>query len=82
MRLLQVPRATHGNGSEMGLDVIASNVGLDFFMLRHMQAQRKMLAQRDTLQQTQTTTKISNSNNYGSRPGSNGDLSSAERDSR
>ena len=41
----------NGNGST-GLDVVPSDVGLGFVMLRHIQAQRKMLARRDALQQT------------------------------
>mmetsp|Transcript_16662 Transcript_16662/g.36005 ORF Transcript_16662/g.36005 Transcript_16662/m.36005 type:complete len:726 (+) Transcript_16662:89-2266(+) len=55
-----------GSAGERGLDVVPSDVGLSFVMLRHMQAQRKMLAQRDALQQT---------GDYGSQSESNNDLS-------
>jgi hypothetical protein len=61
--------ADFGQGNdagERGLDVVPSDVGLGFVMLRHMQAQRKMLAKRDALLQT---------NSYGSRSGSEGDMS-------
>ena len=68
--------ADFGDGSstsgERGLDVVPSDVGLGFVMLRHIQAQRKMLAQRDALQQT---------SNYGSRSGSYNDVSLARRES-
>eukprot|EP00581_Thalassiosira_minuscula_P017688 CAMPEP_0183719448 /NCGR_PEP_ID=MMETSP0737-20130205/12381_1 /TAXON_ID=385413 /ORGANISM="Thalassiosira miniscula, Strain CCMP1093" /LENGTH=920 /DNA_ID=CAMNT_0025949167 /DNA_START=269 /DNA_END=3028 /DNA_ORIENTATION=- len=61
-------RGGGGGGTiRRGLDVVPSDVGLGFVMLRHMQAQRKMLAQRDALLQTTTR--------YGSRPGSEVDLS-------
>ncbi|KAL7533981.1 hypothetical protein ACHAXR_005566 [Thalassiosira sp. AJA248-18] len=60
-----------GRADQRGLDVVPSDVGLGFVMLRHIQAQRKMLAQRDTLQQT---------SNYGSRSGSSSDVSSAARE--
>ena len=56
--------ADFGDGS--ALDVVPSDIGLGFVMLRHMQAQRKMLAKRDALQQT--------ASNYGSsRSGSEND---------
>ncbi|KAL9185551.1 hypothetical protein ACHAXT_003328 [Thalassiosira profunda] len=41
-----------GSAGERGLDVVPSDVGLGFVLLRHMQAQRKMLAQRDALEQS------------------------------
>ena len=42
----------NGSGAiATGLDVVPSDVGLGFVMLRHIQAQRKMLARRDALQQ-------------------------------
>ena len=46
-----------------------SDVGLGFVLLQHLQAQRKMLAQRDALQQT--------NGGYGSRSGSCNDLAAA-----
>lgn len=56
-------------GEQRGLDVVPSDVGLGFVMLRHIQAQRKMLAQRDALQQT-----TSNDGYGSSRSGSHNDL--------
>lgn len=45
--------ADFGDGSEgTGLDVVPSDVGLGFAMLRQTQAQRRMLAKRDALRQT------------------------------
>lgn len=40
----------HGSGSE-SLDVVPSDVALGFVILRHIQAQRKLLARREALQQ-------------------------------
>ena len=39
-------------GEEGGLDVVPSDVGLGFVMLRHVQAQRRMIARRDALSQS------------------------------
>jgi len=44
--------ADFGSAGERGLDVVPSDVGLGIVMLRHIQCQRKMLAQRDAIQQT------------------------------
>ncbi|KAL3779019.1 hypothetical protein HJC23_011458 [Cyclotella cryptica] len=49
---------------EPGLDVVPSDVALGFVVLRHIQAQRKLLARRDALQQM----------GYGSQRGSSIDL--------
>lgn len=49
---------------EPGLDVVPSDVALGFVVLRHIQAQRKLIAKREALQQA----------GYGSRPGSSVDL--------
>jgi hypothetical protein len=50
-----------------GLDVVPSDVALGFVVLRHRQAQRKLVARREALQQL----------GYGSRPGSSVDLTQA-----
>ncbi|KAL7433120.1 hypothetical protein ACHAXM_003413 [Skeletonema potamos] len=44
----------HGSGSEC-LDIVPSDVALGFVILRHIQAQRKLLARRDALQQANTS---------------------------
>ncbi len=44
----------HGSGSE-SLDIVPSDVALGFVILRHIQAQRKLLARREALQQTNTS---------------------------
>ena len=44
----------HGSGSE-SLDVVPSDVALGFVILRHIQAQRKLLARREALQQPNTS---------------------------
>ncbi|KAL7481992.1 hypothetical protein ACHAW6_007666 [Cyclotella cf. meneghiniana] len=49
---------------EPGLDVVPSDVALGFVVLRHIQAQRKLLARREALEQM----------GYGSRRGSSLDL--------
>jgi len=66
-----------GEGSSStGLDVVPSDVGLGFVLLRHIQAQRKMLARRDALQQQQQQQQVDNGNGggYGSRSSSSSDL--------
>ena len=62
--------------SSTGLDVVPSDVGLGFVMLRHIQAQRKMLARRDALrqQQQQQVDNNNGSGGYGSRSSSYTDL--------
>jgi len=49
----------HGSGSE-SLDVVPSDVALGFVILRHIQAQRKLLARREALQQPNITSIRSN----------------------
>jgi len=44
------------DGGGVGLDVVPSDIGLGIVLLRHIQAQRKMLAQRDALQQREQQT--------------------------
>jgi sn1-specific diacylglycerol lipase len=44
----------HGSGSE-SLDVVPSDVALGFVILRHIQAQRKLLARREAIQQPNTS---------------------------
>jgi len=66
-----------GGGEEgTGLDVVPSDVGLGFVMLRHIQAQRKMVARRDALrqQQQQQVGNDQDSGGYGSRSSSYTDL--------
>jgi hypothetical protein len=59
-----------GGGQEggSGLDVVPSDIGLGIVLLRHIQAQRKMLAQRDAHQQQRQQQQETNapSGNYGS----------------
>ena len=61
--------ADFGDGTvgQRGLDVVPSDVALGFLILRHIQAQRKLLARRDALQQTHFS---------GSRSGSYNDVKS------
>lgn len=66
-----------GSSSSTGLDVVPSDVGLGFVLLRHIQAQRKMLARRDALRQQQQQVFDNNdqgSGGYGSRSSSYTDL--------
>jgi len=64
-----------GEESSTGLDVVPSDVGLGFVLLRHIQAQRKMLARRDALrQQQQQVGNDQDSGGYGSRSSSSTDL--------
>ncbi len=55
-------------GGAGGLDVVPSDIGLGIVLLRHIQTQRKMLAQRDAFQQEQQQQQTNaNFGNYGSR---------------
>jgi hypothetical protein len=59
------------------LDVVPSDVGLGFVMLRHIQAKQKMLARRDALRQQQQQQADNNdgtSGGYGSRSSSSTDF--------
>mmetsp|Transcript_33759 Transcript_33759/g.80743 ORF Transcript_33759/g.80743 Transcript_33759/m.80743 type:complete len:865 (-) Transcript_33759:279-2873(-) len=60
--------ADFGTHNKRGLDVVPSDVGLGLVLLRHMQAQRKMLARREAMRQR---------SEHSSRPGNTSNTSNA-----